>query len=649
MATVHNPIPHINGCLKALNLQGTYSKVVGTDSKQDERGGCHRVDFSSHELETFSFEINQSITWEIVTDLDLAFNDLETLPAELASSIPNIKKIDISGNNFQVLPEVLGQLTSLVSLTANESSICRLPSTIGNLKALTCLSLIGNTLVKIGEAVQFPENLEILNLDENNLKSLPECICSLRHLRVLEATENSIMQLPENFGRLCRLEVLNLSHNDLTYLPESFALLANVQIMDVSHNKIKSLTESFASAPHLRILYASYNRLDCLPPWTSDLKTIETFSVKDNSLFGKPLEEGFCQNSKDTLKKLELGGNFIEFLPSAMGLLSRVEVFHLGSTIPELERRDFQNGNCLKFLPDDFGGMVSLTKVRLDENQFEKLPDTFGNLINLVYLDLGQNRLRYLPDSFPQLRSLQTCLLSKNCLQELPKDFGKLSQLKELSLDSNEIKELPESFGNLTNLKTLDLFENHLSEIPGCLQSLKQLTALDLDCNSFDIDELEVPKISSGNYYSADRKKFGAGSAKDSNGTSALWLALKNRKTIWAAHGETEDRSRKKSHPNQSEEKEILSSAEECLNNLEGGENLGDGITMETEEDWDKELEDESPYDMVNIYEHPVTRDAPRGKPVVDFFFVPSDEHPSGIGETVFDKDIQDGQFDDAD
>lgn len=53
--------------------------------------------------------------------------------------------------------------------------------------------------------------------------------------------------------------------------------------------------------------------------------------------------------------------------------------------------------------------------------------------------------------------------------------------------------------------------------------------------------------------------------------------------------------------------------------------------------------------DDENFYQHPLSKDLPRGKPAVDFYFLPSEEHASEIPPTVFDTDVSEGQFDDAD
>jgi internalin A len=201
--------------------------------------------------------------------------------------------------------------------------------------------------------------------------------------------------------------------------------------------------------------------------------------------------------SGGTLKKFEIGGNAISNLPESIGELCQLEELHLGSTICELERRNFQNGNWIRVLPESFSQLCAMKKLYLDENQLVKLPDAFGNLCNLTWIDLGQNLLQYLPDSFCNLVLLEYCQLSKNELSSLPSKFGKLEKLKDLRLDSNMLEELPESCADLQALHTLDLFNNKLTKVPDWLSKLSSLKRLDLDSNKLSLRLRDIPHLAS--------------------------------------------------------------------------------------------------------------------------------------------------------
>ena len=122
----------------------------------------------------------------------------------------------------------------------------------------------------------------------------------------------------------------------------------------------------------------------------------------------------------------QVGANFIASLADNFGNMTCLEYLHFGSTISELERSNFQNGNWIVKLPDSMCALKNLEKLNMNENQIAELPDLFGDLGKLSYLDLGQNMLVTLPRSFCRLCSLEYLQLSKNQLKELPHDLGGL-------------------------------------------------------------------------------------------------------------------------------------------------------------------------------------------------------------------------------
>ncbi|KAK2180135.1 hypothetical protein NP493_458g04035 [Ridgeia piscesae] len=396
----------------------------------------------------------------ILTQLDslyLDYNDLTELPCEM--SFEHLTKLSLIGNRLTSLPLSMGELENLQELYLNENELVSLPDTITQQK------LFPQTSEKL-------QLLRKLYADENELKQLPKTFGRLRSLEILELGTNRLVQLPKNFGWLERLQVLNLSSNKLDSLPESFAELCSLTEMDLSGNNLRLLPSTLNSHRTLRKLFLDKNTLDELPQWIGDLPELMELSLLDNKLKGAPLPE-MLGTICSQLTVLDLGGNFISHLPDTLGKLKHLEKIHLGSVIDELERRNFQNGNWLWSLPENF----------------------------------GQNRICELPASFSQLRRLRVCVLSKNHLELLPSDFGELRNLEDLRLDNNKIAELPESFVQLTELKTLDLFNNRLTDVPDCLQSLPKLIRLDLDKqpslanfrgktsrNDFGLDMLKVPQ-----------------------------------------------------------------------------------------------------------------------------------------------------------
>ena len=348
-----------------------------------------KEDISSLDLTTFPSHIldNHSLT-----QLFLDYNDLETLPPEIGTALPNMEILSAIGNNLSSLPNSFGNMVKLKEVYLNENRLVRLSDSTCCLKCLEKLQLTGNQLQFLPEQFGELESLKSLIADENLLQKLPKTFGLLENLEELELGCNSISSILEGFGMLKSLQVLNLSSNKLTVLPESFGNLPNLKALDLSANNIKMLPSKFQSCHSLEKFYADFNILQLLPDWISDLNNVIEFSVKDNQFQYQALPDSFPPKCK-RLKHLDMGGNFMSKLPDSLGELQDLEYLHLGSVIGELERRNFQNGNWIADIPESVCDLKNLRELYIDENQITELPVNFGSLSSLETLDLGKRQL----------------------------------------------------------------------------------------------------------------------------------------------------------------------------------------------------------------------------------------------------------------
>ena len=138
------------------------------------------------------------------------------------SGIPvPIIMLDLRGIPFGgIIPETIGTLTSLVSLTlCNNQLEGAIPETIGLLTNLKTLSLSNNRLEgAIPESIGSLKYLEYLNLSKNRLEgAIPESIGSLIYLEHLILANNRLEgAIPESISRLGYLQSLYLSGNQLS-------------------------------------------------------------------------------------------------------------------------------------------------------------------------------------------------------------------------------------------------------------------------------------------------------------------------------------------------------------------------------------------------------------------------------------------------
>lgn len=121
-----------------------------------------------------------------------------------------------------------------------------------------------------------------------------------------------------------------------------------------------------------------------------------------------------------------------------------------------LKRLDL-SGRKLEYIPDEIGCLRELSILNLSNNRLEGLPETLQNLKSLINLDLRRNRL----SDIAALRNLH---------------------LRSLNLSFNRIRSL-EPIKGMSELKVLDISANELVNIDILLASLKGLINLNVSYN----------------------------------------------------------------------------------------------------------------------------------------------------------------------
>jgi hypothetical protein len=203
-----------------------------------KRKGGHELSLKDAQLDILPDSVGQLTTLET---LDVSNNRLAALPDSLGQLV-NLKGFNVSHNQLAVLPDSLGQLANLQGLGASNNQLTALPHSLGQLT-----------------------NLEFLLLDDNCLTTLPDGFGQLVNLERLHLNNNKLAILSENFGLLVKLGSVILSHNQLTTLPNSLGQLASLQGLNLSHNQLTTLPNSLGQLDNLKWLDVSDNPLIALP------------------------------------------------------------------------------------------------------------------------------------------------------------------------------------------------------------------------------------------------------------------------------------------------------------------------------------------------------------------------------------------------
>ncbi len=380
--------------------------------------------------------------------LNLAFNNLWTLPPGSLCDLVHLKTLNLSQNH------ILDGLD--LSLDG-----CELPE-------MQVLDLSFNQLttwrqsdLHLGSA----ERLVELYLNQNRLSILTENAFDLmRNLLKLNLAHNQLAALPPNLfavsKNLPKLESLELQNNSLTMLtPDLFQGLSNLALLNLSHNAISSLyfdQKTFSGLLKLKILDLSYNKLTHL----------------GSNLFQS------CEN----LQVLDVSHNSLNVFNANSGLSSSTRMLILShNSIESLHEQALVN-------------LKNLNSLSLDHNKIRSIHDsTFKQTVNLEDLSFNSNQLAKIPSSLAYLQSLRTLDLGENLIQDISNDLNVIQNLYGLRLAGNDIKKINnQTLANLTGIHVLNLAQNALEWIEnGAFANLKQLRALRLDHNKLsDINGL---------------------------------------------------------------------------------------------------------------------------------------------------------------
>jgi Leucine-rich repeat (LRR) protein len=438
--------------------------------------------------------------------------DLAALFNQLAQ-LHKLKKLDLSGGTYKIIPNNIKWLTKLESLNLKDNNMAALPDSIVFLQQLKVLNLEHCAYLYDDNVYALLKhlNVEDLNFSASGFFEINNGICEVKSLKRLDVSVNDIKAVPDSFNRLTKLEYLNLGKNlnldltrsvvalaalpalkelllsecSITSLPLDIGKIVTLQKLDLKGNKLSDIPLTFGNLANLEYLDLGYfemgsrmNKISDLGPGFGNLKKLKYLNLAGNQLATLP--EGFAGLTDLTelnlslnklpgfpqsvtkltrLKNLDLSLNEGGSIPEAVGNLTALEVLHLdGNFFVQAEKK-------IKVLPAQLCQLTNLRELTLKDNVIEQLPDCIGNLAKLEKLDLRDNLLASLPASFTQLKSLKWLDLKSNEITALPADFYNLAALKEFNLSMNiqmNYQAEKPKFMKMQQLEYLDLSYNHI-------------------------------------------------------------------------------------------------------------------------------------------------------------------------------------------
>lgn len=369
--------------------------------------------------------------------LDLSFKNLSKLTLAI-TSYENLKIINLTGNNFKYIPDL-----------------------VFNCKNLKVLNVSNNNLSSISPKISQLLNLEHFIINGNNLKEIPSELCKLKKLVILESWNNKINKIPDDIWNMPSLTTLNLSLNQLSTLP--------------------ILTQKNTSLKHLSL---HRNILKSLPDTLYYLKGLISLNLNNNHLYILPI---FILGIHH-LNRLDIGFNLIKFIPTEITKLRKLRYLYLvGNPLVNLPKKILSMSKLKVVTDADPEGDVYDEALSSSCSISSLYPDTKTKNITLIYGNLVS-----IPDDIFAYSQIETLTIYNNKIRYISDNIGKLSSLKELYIGNNVIKTLPLSLSKLKKLEVLFLHNNLITTVPPEIVFLPRLKSLDLSGNPITMPPLEI-------------------------------------------------------------------------------------------------------------------------------------------------------------
>lgn len=244
-----------------------------------------------------------------IVDLDLGYNQVKTLPASFSrlqklqilalhecqkldlavgaplASLSSLRTLDIASVPGMPAQRVLP--VGLEKLIWDWTSTALVPDWLGELTSLQQLSLKGIAAPLLPESVALLTALEILDLEgAESLLCLPQALGGLKKLRTFNLNKaRALKTLPLSFGKLESLETLVMNEaTSFETFPPTVQSLAALESLEMSNGERGAVPSGIGFFPALREVTLNRQRLVSLPAELAALPALETLNLQNNRI-----------------------------------------------------------------------------------------------------------------------------------------------------------------------------------------------------------------------------------------------------------------------------------------------------------------------------------------------------------------------------
>ncbi|NVO33054.1 leucine-rich repeat-containing protein kinase family protein [Hymenobacter lapidiphilus] len=180
------------------------------------------------------------------TRLDLA-EGLTEFPMEIFTLADTLEVLNLSGNALRELPADLPRLHRLRVLFASDNQFERVPEVLGQCSNLEMVGFKANRIRELPGAA-LPPQLRWLILTDNALEALPPEIGNCPPLQKLMLAGNCLRTLPPELARCTNLELLRLAANELHELPTWLLTMPRLSWLAFAGNPLTAGAEAAAES-----------------------------------------------------------------------------------------------------------------------------------------------------------------------------------------------------------------------------------------------------------------------------------------------------------------------------------------------------------------------------------------------------------------
>lgn len=171
-----------------------------------------------------------------------------------------VYRLNLSNRNFKMPSDSIWlKFKNLEYLSFKNDHLTSLPAGLGNLKKLKVLDLSGNDFKVLPQSFSRLENLTELYLNDENKMDINKSLLVIKdlpNLRILHLENDNLKSIPKDLLYFNNLETLFLNNNKLKRTPIELSGLKNLKYIDLHDNKFRLSNQDLQSqAPGFKIRF----------------------------------------------------------------------------------------------------------------------------------------------------------------------------------------------------------------------------------------------------------------------------------------------------------------------------------------------------------------------------------------------------------